>query len=191
MENIEDLNKNDDEKIKEVVEKWNILQKTIKEEITLKQMIISQQENYKNKLIKDYQDYYKSKLESRQIFENILIIDQNELNNLKKYNESQEAENKLQDAYDPISKLLFLFRSNYDYILKIFSIIGEMEITNKENRKKIESLIDLFCHQFYDNILIPNPEQEELLILVYLLLEKEISSMNLASCSSFLENTII
>ena len=66
-----------------------------------------------------------------------------------------------------------------------------MEITNKDNRKKIESLIDLFCHQFYDNILIPNPEQEELLILVYLLLEKEISSMNLASCSSFLENTII
>ena len=190
MENIEELNKND-EKIKEKKKKWNNLQKTIKEEITLKQMIISQQENYKNKLIKDYQDYYKAKLESRQIFENILIIDQNELNDLKKYNESQEAENKLQDAFDPISKLLFLFRSNYDYILTIFSIIGEMEIKNKENIKKIESLIDLFCHQFYDNILIPNPEQEELLILFYLLLEKEITSMNLASCSSFLENTII
>ncbi len=189
--NEENLNKNEDEKIKEIINKWYILQKTIKEEITLKEMIKNQQKIYEEKLMEDYGTYYKEKLESRQIFENILIIDQNELNNLKKYNESKEAEDKLQDAFDPITKLLFLMRNNYDYILKIFSIIGEMEITNKDNRKKIESLIDLFCHQFYDNILIPNPEQEELLILVYLLLEKEISSMNLASCSSFLENTII
>ena len=189
--NEENLNKNEDEKIKEIINKWYILQKTIKEEITLKEMIKNQQKIYEEKLMEDYGKYYKEKLESRQIFENILIIDQNELNNLKKYNESNEAEDKLQDAFDPITKLLFLMRNNYDYILKIFSIIGEMEITNKDNRKKIESLIDLFCHQFYDNILIPNPEQEELLILVYLLLEKEISSMNLASCSSFLENTII
>ena len=54
--------------------------------------------------------------------------------------------------------------------------------------KEVLSIIDLFCHQFYDNILIPNPEQEELLILIYLLLEKEINSMNAASVASFLDD---
>ena len=78
-----------------------------------------------------------------------------------------------------------LLRSNYDYILKIVSIIDESEKAIEESK----TLVDLFCHQFYENILIPNPEQEELLILCYLLLEKEIVSMNSASASSFIDET--
>ena len=53
----------------------------------------------------------------------------------------------------------------------------------------LDSIVNLFCHQFYDNILIPNPEQEELLILCYLLLQKEINGMNNASVSSFLDES--
>ena len=87
------------------------------------------------------------------------------------------------DAYDPIKKLLLLLRSNYEYILKIVSIIDEDEKVLEESK----TLVDLFCHQFYENILIPNPEQEELLILSYLLLEKEVISMNSASASSFID----
>ena len=78
-----------------------------------------------------------------------------------------------------------LLRSNYEYILKIVSIIDESEKAIEESK----TLVDLFCHQFYENILIPNPEQEELLILCYLLLEKEIVSMNSASASSFIDET--
>ena len=81
------------------------------------------------------------------------------------------------DAYDPISKLLFLMRNNYDYILKIFSLINDEDIL-LDNKKEIESLIDLICNQFYDNILIPNPEQEELLILIYYFLIKKFLQMN-------------
>ena len=58
-----------------------------------------------------------------------------------------------------------LLRSNYEYILKIVSIIDESEKAIEESI----TLVDLFCHQFYENILIPNPEQEELLILCYIL----------------------
>ena len=87
------------------------------------------------------------------------------------------------DAYDPIKKLFLLLRSNYEYILKIVSIIDEDEKVLEESK----TLVDLFCHQFYENILIPNPEQEELLILSYLLLEKEVISMNSASASSFID----
>ena len=191
-EEIKTEDNNEENKVKEIIDKWYILQKTIKEEITLKEMITSQQEIYKNKLIENYRKYYKSKLEIREISENIILIDKYELKKLRKFNEFQEAEDCLQDAYDPISKLLFLMRNNYDYILKIFSLINDEDIL-LDNKKEIESLIDLICNQFYDNILIPNPEQEELLILIYLLLEKEICSMNSASVSAFLdsENTII
>ena len=194
LNNIENkkIEVNEETKVKEIINKWLILQKTIKEEITLKEMITSQLQIYKNKIEENYRKYYISKLETREILENLILIEKNELNKINKFKEYKEVELYLGDAYDPIKKLLFLFRNNYDYVLKILSIIGDENILNN-NRKEIESLIDLFCSQFYDNILIPNPEQEELLILIYLLLEKEISSMNSASVSAFLdsENSII
>jgi hypothetical protein len=45
----------------------------------------------------------------------------------------------------------------------------------------------LFCHQFYENILVQNTEHDELLILCYLLLEKEVNCMMSAAYSSFLD----
>ena len=183
---------NEENKVKEIIDKWLILQRIIKEEITLKEMITSQLQIYKNKIEENYRKYYSSKLETRQILENIILIEKNELNKVNKFKEYKDIEYYLGDAYDPIQKLLFLFRNNYDYVIKILSIILDEDILNN-NKKEIESLIDLFCSQFYENILIPNPEQEELLILIYLLLEKEISSMNSASVSNFLdsENSMI
>lgn len=76
-------------------------------------------------------------------------------------------------------------RSNVDLILKLVSIIDERE-TGKE--LDINTIVDLFCHQFYENLLIPNPEQEDLLMLIYLLLEREISNMNSASVASFIDD---
>ena len=62
-------------KVKEIIDKWQILQKTIKEEITLKEMITIQQEIYKNKLLENYRKHYKTKLELPEISENIILID--------------------------------------------------------------------------------------------------------------------
>ena len=67
-----------------------------------------------------------------------------------------------------ITELLFIFRNNYDYIIKLSEIIELNNNNNNENEYIFNSIIKLFCNQFYDNILIPNPEQEELLILVYI-----------------------
>ena len=182
------------EKIKSnnIVSKWLQLQKIIKEEITLREIIKNQKEENQNQLKENYKKFFESKLQLRQISENINSINNNldsEKEKEKEFILYDNPEEILQDAYDPIKKLFNLFRSNYDYVVKLISIIGDNE--ELINNKNSSSIIDLFCHQFYDNILIPNPEQEELLILFYLLLEKEITSMNLASCSSFLENTII
>ena len=79
---------------------------------------------------------------------------------------------------------LFLFRNNYNYIAKLVSLVEE-----SDDPEKVDSLVELLCNQFYDNILIPNPEQEELLILIYKLLEEEITPMNSASVDEFLSDS--
>ena len=54
--------------------------------------------------------------------------------------------------------------------------------------EKIDSLIELFCNQFYENLLIPNPEPEELLILICKFLIEEITSIHCASIDDFLND---
>ena len=105
----------------------------------------------------------------------------------KEYILERDGENILSETNDLIKNLLFLIRKNSDYIAKIVSLIEETD-----DQESIDSLVELFCNQFYDNILIPNPEQEELLILIYKLLEDEITPMNSASIEDFLsESTFI
>ena len=99
----------------------------------------------------------------------------------------RDLEHVFLDICEPIKNLLFLFRNNYDYITTLVSLISEYDEDDK-----ISSLVELFCNQFYENILIPNPEQEELLLLVYKLLEREIAPMNSASIDEFLnEDTFL
>ena len=166
-----------------IVNKWLTLQKIIKEEITLEEIIAKQQENNQTNLNSSYFEYFSTKLGTRETFENVINIDDDNLENIVNFELVSNVEKCFSDAYDPVKKLLLLLRSNYDYILKIISIIDESEKALRESN----TLVDLFCHQFYENILIPNPEQEELLILCYLLLEKEITGMNSASASSFID----
>ena len=171
-----------------ILSKWINLQKIIKQEITLEEIISSQEEQNKNLFESKFYQYYKNKIKTLQTFENIFAIDKNSLENIQSYEINTFPEKTLLDAYDPIFNFLFLLRSNYDYILTLISIIEENENLNSHS-KELNSFSDLLNHQFYDNILIQNSEEEELLILIYLLLEKEINEMNSASSSSFLDES--
>ena len=151
------------EKVEKIIQKWLMLQKTIKEEITLEEVIIKQQNDDFDYLKNLFTEYYELKLKSRKIYEDI--------RNLKLRNKSSENIEYIIDndidktflqACEPVKNLLFLLRNNYDYIIKLVSLIDY-----QDEKEQIESLVELFCNQFYDNILIPNPEQEELLILIY------------------------
>ncbi len=130
---------------------------------------------------KYYYEYYKIKLNLRETFENVVNIDTGNYN-LNYFELSETSEAVLKEVYDPIKKLLFLFRNDYQQILNLISIIDKNFLGENMN-----TLVDLICHQFYENLLIQNPENEELLVLCYLLLEKEIDNMNSASVSSFLD----
>ena len=180
--------------IEETVQKWLLLQKTVKEEITLEDIIRKQQENDTNKLREYIRDYYDLKIKSRKIYEDIRNLktyeekkkykNENEKQDIKEFYIENEEDKVLTDACEPIKNLLFLFRNNYDYITKLISLIDY-----QDEKEQIESLVELLCNQFYNNILIPNPEQEELLILIYKLLEEEITPMNSASIDEFMHDS--
>jgi hypothetical protein len=174
--------------VEKTIKQWLSLQKTIKEEITLEDVIIHQQNSDTEKLKNYFISYYDIKLKKRKNFEDI-----NELNmgnedylNTPSFYIQEEVEKNLKDACEPIKNLLFTFRNNYDYLLRLLSLIKPSDFS--ENRKKIYSIVELFNNQFYENILLPNPEQQELLILIYKLFEEETMSMCAAAPEEFLNN---
>ena len=169
--------------VESVIQKWLILQKTIKEEITLEDVIIRHQQNEFVQLKDYFKQYYIKKLESRKVLEEIKRLQDDRTDKVREIFIERELEHIFLDICEPIKNLLFLFRNNYDYIVTLVSLISE-----DDDEDQISSLVELFCNQFYENILIPNPEQEELLLLVYKLLEREISPMNSASIDEFLND---
>ena len=79
-------------------------------------------------LLDAYYEYYAAKLASREHFENINKID-NEQYDYAHFEINKEAEQHLRDSYEPIKNLLFLFRGNFDYIVSLVSILDE-KLTN-------------------------------------------------------------
>ena len=176
--------------VNQIIKQWLNLQKIIKEKITLDDVIFHQQTSDTNSLKLLFRSYYEAKLKTRKNYE-----DMNELNmgnkdqlNSPSFFINNDSVNPLKDASDPIKNLLFIFRNNYDYIIRLLSLMNQNDFSESNSRKKVNSLVELFNNQFYENILIPNPEQQELLILIYKLLEEEIIPMGIASPDDFLNN---
>ena len=162
--------------MEKVIKRWLNLQKIIKEEMTLEKIIFNHQEKEFNQLKEYFIKFYELKLKNRQIFEEIT-------NPQKARNFSLNNDlNEIKDIKNLVEDFLFLFRNDYDYILTLEGLISD-----DDDDEKVLSLTELFCNQFYENILIPNPEKEELLLLIFKLLEKEISQMCCTSNDEFLE----
>ena len=179
----------DEEKLGKTLKKWKNLQKSIKEELSLEELIIEKQRQDNSQLKEKFRDYYKVKLKSRKEYEKIKDIDSNTKNRDIEYILDNNIERVLLDTCEPIKNLMFLFRNNYDYTVKLISLISESDDEEKKN-----SLVELLCNQFYDNILIQSKNQNnlEISLLIYKLLEDEIISMNSVCVDDFLsENTFI
>ena len=177
--------------VEKIINKWLNLQKIIKEEITLEDVILKQQQDDTDNLKSFFVKYYQTKLNTRKIW--------NDINKLKLYEKesnissiiiNKELGSYFHDASDPIKNLLFIIRNNYDYLTRVLSLIKPEDFDTNIN--KVYSLVELLNNNFYENILIPNPDQLELLILIYKLLEEEITSMNSVCSENFLDdNTLI
>ena len=69
--NDDQLESKKEELAEKIIQKWLTLQKTIKEEITLEDVIISQQKSDFNLLKAYFKEYYTAKLNIRKTFDDI------------------------------------------------------------------------------------------------------------------------
>jgi len=69
--NDDQLESKKEELAEKIIQKWFTLQKTIKEEITLEDVIISQQKSDFNLLKAYFKEYYTAKLNIRKTFDDI------------------------------------------------------------------------------------------------------------------------
>ena len=105
--NDDQLESKKEELAEKIIQKWLTLQKTIKEEITLEDVIISQQKSDFN-LLKDYfKEYYTAKLNIRKTFDDIRKFNQNDFKNIKELNIEENIDKVLTQACEPIKNLLF------------------------------------------------------------------------------------
>ena len=136
MSSINTMNKENVEIKKEelsekIVQKWLQLQKTIKEEITLEDVIINQQKSDYNHLKDYFKDYYSAKLNIRKSFDEIKKLNRNDFKSIKNLIISQNLDNLIPQITEPIKNLLFLFRNDYNYITKLVSLIDENDEEEK------------------------------------------------------------
>ena len=172
-----------------IIKKWLNLQKIVKESQNLEMSIEKQNSDNYEKIKKYILDFYKLKIKSRKLYEDIKSFRnesklKNKSNNNKDYYVIESNKNYFDTALQFIKNLLRRIRKYYDYVPTIVSLIDE-----NDEKEEIESLAEFFCNQFYNNILIPNPEHEELLICIYKLLEQEINKMDFADVENFLEDS--
>ena len=95
----------------------------------------------------------------------------------------ENSEKELAEVFEPLKKFFFQIRNNIQHVLNI--------IKNIKANDEIDQLVNLLCHFFFENILTQKPEQEEILLICYFLLEKEIDNLNTPSVSSFLNGSFI
>jgi hypothetical protein len=135
-------------------------------------------------LKKNIIEYYRSKLsikESCDFNSKLLGIAYNINPNNTELQENGEKD--LIEVYDPLTKLLFYLRNNENDMINII-----LKLTKSD---EMDDIVNLLCHFFYENILVQNPEHEDILYLCYLLLEKEIDGMKTESVASFLDRSFI
>ena len=191
ISSIEKKNTMEDFLVEKTINKWLNLQKIIKEEITLEDVIIKQQQEDTKNLKSYFIEYFKIKLNTRKNWNDIKelkLVDDKQPNISSAYSINEDLGN-FHEASEPIKNLFFILRNNYDYLTRLISLIKPEDFS--KNSDNINSLVELLNNNFYENILIPNPEQQELLILIYKLLEKEIVPMMGVCPQNFLKDDTI
>ena len=173
--NIEEENNNS--KVDEIIKKWKNLQDIILEEKSLIDILFNYKNDDYSEIKKLINDYSESKLKIRQ----------NNKTNQKLKDKDNQIDTKIYDFQKSfpnlsieIEKFLFFLRKNIDYVLKLVLSIEE------NDEVKIDSLIELICNQFYDNLPPKNKKHKQLMLIIYTLLEKEICEMDYAMVDNFL-----
>ncbi len=180
--------------------KWSNLKCLIQDKTSLKSSIDLQKtktiEQFSSKCI----EIYKKKLEikfiiqkNREMFTSLQFNYHNnntyEETNLT--NDEMISQLQIRDIKDAkdiksstqiIRDFFFKFRENNILMMRLIECLDP---------DQFEIIVPFLCHFFYENFYIENNEQEEILYIIYLLLEKEIDSLYTPSVSTFLDKSFV
>lgn len=167
-----------------MLSKWMFLQESIKEKITLNEIIIKHKQNNLQDLLSFYKEYYSEYIKIKQSLDfnkQVVTLDKSKLENYK-YVLADNPDMIFNESYQPLYNLLFQLRQN-PIILK--------EVLLYSGFEQLSQISDFVFFQMFENIHINNPEGEESLILITLLLVDEINKLKTICSNSFLEGNLI
>ena len=172
--------------------KWANLKFFLQEQKSLESAVKLQKQKTIEQFSTKCHEIYKKKIE-------IQLLTKKNRQMFKSYNsnndEMQDEDNNYID--DKISKLkivgelpesnsiqdfLFCFRQNNNLMLRLIECV---------DYKQFDILVPFLCHFFYENFYMESTEQEEILYIIYLLLEKEIDMLYTPSVSTFLDRSFV
>ena len=172
--------------------KWANLKLYLKERKSLESSVKLRKKNTIDQFFSKCQEIYNKKVQihlitkkNRQMFQSFNSTNDYTIQDIsKKVSKIKilDASQELEQYYDALKNFLFAFRTNNELMLRL------IECANKD---QYEILVPFLCHFFYENFYMESNEQEEILYIIYLLLEKEIDSLFIPSVSTFLEQSFI
>ena len=166
--------KQDDSSVKRIGKKlsqWaelkNLLQKKGSLESSVNLLRTKTIEQFASECLK----IYKKKIKIQYLLQNNREIIGNNLKEVKFTIPSIEMKDGSTNFtyYDEVEKFLFTFRSNNYLMLNLIESLKP---------DQWEIMAPFLCHFFYENFYSESTEQEEILYIIYLLLEKEIDALN-------------
>ena len=152
------------------------LQNIIKEENALSDIFFENRDELLTKFKSVCLDYYKKRISIQEVYDNIKV----DLKRKRKYEikENLDKELKKPPCIVAFKRILFLLRNNLDLTMKI------VQNCPKES---YEPLANFICNNYYSNPINSFILNENLLALIYLLLEKEINKLKDEQSYEFLE----
>ena len=163
-----------------IIKKWKNLQEIIFKEKSLIDALFSYKNNDYAEIKKLIINHAEIKLKLRQMNYNNKIKSKEKALNIEP--KIEQFNNESKNLSEKIQNFFFFLRKNIDYMLKLVLSINE-------NNDKTDSLVELICNQFYKD-LPSNNKHRQLMIIIYILLEKEICDMDYAGTDNFLNSNL-
>ena len=139
--------------------KITILQGLLKEMSSIKERFEDNKNEMLEKITKNCYFYYKNKIGMKEVYD---YCKSNAPEQHFNYVLAEETKDKLKDKYKIISEILFLLRNNNDII---------MNIIKKCPENSYDQLADFLVNFFYENTIDSSFNEEELIIIIYLIIE--------------------
>ena len=174
--------------------KWANLKLFFQEKKSLESSVKLQKRKTIEQFSTKCQEIYKRKVainlitkKNRQMFKsynsnNENTTDEDIINIEDKISNFKIIDKSLEFEENSVKKFLFCFRKNNALMLRLIECA---------DNNQCEILVPFLCHFFYENFYMESTEQEEILYIIYLLLEKEIDSLYTPSVSTFLAQSFV